>query len=215
MPISNHPLVRNLNPIRSEFASTLDTIAVKGITKQVILSSSPYSQKMQSPGMISLQMVERNLDPNAFKGVPMPVGLLLEGSFPSVFSNRAVPDSVGEKSALPQKSAFTKMIVIGDGDVLKNQISSKDNSPFPLGFDRFTQQQYGNKSLLLNIADYLTDDSGIIELRNKEVKLRLLDKARAREEKTFWQILNIGLPLLLLVVFGFGQHYYRKRKYVM
>jgi ABC-2 type transport system permease protein len=170
---------------------------------------------MQAPGMISLQMVERNLDPAAFKGVPMPVGVLLEGNFPSVFNNRAVPDGIRESVKLPAKSQFAKMVVIGDGDILKNQISSKDNSPFPLGFDRYTQQQYGNKNLLLNIVDYLTDDSGIIELRNKEVKLRLLDKARARDEKLFWQVLNIGLPILLLVIFGFVQHFYRKRKYVM
>ena len=105
------------------------------------------------------------------------------------------------------------MLVIADGDILKNQVNSADGSPFPLGYDRYTQQQFGNLNFLLNAADYLTDDSNIIELRNKEIKIRLLDRARIRDEKTFWQVINIALPLILLVIFGIFQHYYRQRKY--
>ena len=105
------------------------------------------------------------------------------------------------------------MIVVSDGDILKNQISGNDGSPFPLGYDRYTHQQYGNKSFLLNIADYLTDDSGLIQLRNKEIKLRLLDRARIRSEKMGWQTINMGLPLLVLIILVFFQQYYRKQKY--
>ena len=105
------------------------------------------------------------------------------------------------------------MIVIGDGDILKNQISATDGSTFPLGYDRYSQQQYGNKNFLLNAADYLADDSGIISLRTKEIKVRLLDRARIRSEKSFWQFLNLGIPVIMLIVFGIFQHYYRRRRY--
>jgi ABC-2 type transport system permease protein len=213
IPTSKHPLVKNLDGIKSEFASTIDTIAVADVKKQIILSSSPYSRLVSVPSLISLQMVEQEPDPESFKSAPKTVGVLLEGNFPSVFANRPTPEAIKEGVTIPSKSAPAKMIVIADGDILKNQISSKDGSPFPLGFDRFTEQQFGNKNFLLNIVDYLTDDSGIIELRNKEIKIRLLDKARIKTEKVYWQAVNIILPLLLLIVFAVGYHFYRKQKY--
>ena len=105
-------------------------------------------------------------------------------------------------------------MVLADGDLFKNQVNNSDGSPYPLGFDRFTpEQQYANKSFLLNTVDYLVDDSGIIGLRNKEIKLRLLDRAKIRQEKTFWQVINIVLPLFVIFLTGIFQHYYRIRKY--
>jgi ABC-2 type transport system permease protein len=157
--------------------------------------------------------VEQEPDPQAFQNRPKAVGVLLEGTFPSNYTNRPVPDGISPPVGVSSQSKPGKMIVFADGDLLKNQVSNTDGSPFPLGYDRYTQQQYGNKTLLLNAADYLTDDSGIIQLRNKEIKIRLLDRARIRTEKTFWQILNIGLPLMILVVFGIVRHFYRVRKY--
>lgn len=213
IPLSQHPVVKNLDGIRSEFPSSIDTIAVKGINKQVILASSGLNRAFNTPFPISLQMVEQQPNPSAFESAPKPIAVLLEGSFPSDFKGRPVPEGITEAVRIPEKSKPTKMIVVADGDILKNQVSEKDGSPFPLGYDRYTQQQYGNKNFLLNIADYLTDDSGIIQLRTKEIRIRLLDKARIGEEKTFWQILNIGLPVLLIILFGIFQHYYRKRKY--
>jgi ABC-2 type transport system permease protein len=213
MPLSKHPLVKNLDGIRSEFANTVDTIAVKGINKQVILASSPFSRVIGAPSMISLDMVAQEPDPKEFQSQPKTVGLLMEGKFPSNFKNRPIPEGIIGQFEVPEKSSFTKMIVIGDGDILKNQVSNKDGSPFPLGYDRYTEQQYGNKNFLLNVADYLTDDSGIIELRTKEIKMRLLDRARVREEKLFWQSVNVVLPLGMLILFGIFQHYYRKQKY--
>ncbi|WP_026896715.1 gliding motility-associated ABC transporter substrate-binding protein GldG [Daejeonella oryzae] len=213
IPTSAHPLVKNLDGIRSEFSNTIDVIDVKDIRKQVILSTSPFNRIVEAPALLSLQMVEQEPDPKAFESTAKPVAVLLEGSFASNFKNRPVPAGVEGSLDIPEKGKPTKMIVMADGDILKNQISSTDGSPFPLGYDRYTQQQYGNKNFLMNVADYLTDDSGIIELRNKEVKIRLLDRARIREEKTFWQTLNLGLPLILLVVSGIFQHYYRRRKY--
>jgi ABC-2 type transport system permease protein len=213
VPVSAHPLVKNLDGIRSEFPGTIDLIAVKNVRSEVILSSSPYSRKLEVPTMLSLQMVEQEPDPSLFQSAPMPAGVLLEGNFPSNFRNRPIPQGITEKVNIPEISKPAKMIVLSDGDIFKNQINTSDGSPYPLGFDRYTQQQYANKSLLLNAADFLSDDSGIIGLRNKEIKLRLLDRAKIRQDKTFWQLINIGLPLILLIVCGIFQHYFRIRKY--
>jgi ABC-2 type transport system permease protein len=213
IPTAKHPIVKNLDGIRSEFANTVDTLSVPGIKKQVLLSSSPFSRLLKIPSLISLNMVEQEPDPQAFKSKPKTVGILLEGSFPSVFANRPVPSGIQERAAIPAKGTPAKIIVIGDGDILKNQISSQDGSPFPLGFDRYTEQQFGNKNFLLNAVDYLTDESGIIELRNKEVRIRLLDKARIKSEKLTWQVVNMAGPLLLIALFAFLYDVYRKRRF--
>ena len=213
VPVSTHPVVKNLDGIKSEFPGTIDLIAVKNVRSEVILSSSPYSRKLEVPTMLSLQMVEQEPDPLLFQSTPMPAGVLLEGNFSSNFKNRPIPQGITQKVHIPEMSKPTKMIVFSDGDIFKNQMNTSDGSPYPLGFDRYTQQQYANKSLLLNAVDYLSDDSGIIGLRNKEIKLRLLDRAKIRQEKTFWQLINIGLPIILLIVCGIFQHYYRIRKY--
>lgn len=213
VPVSTHPVVKNLDGIKSEFASTVDTIAVKGLKHHILLSSSPFSKKIAVPAMLSLQMVEQEPDPKEFKSEPKPVGVLVEGTFPSNFRNRPVPEGISEHLVVPLQSKYTKMMIVADGDILKNQVSTTDGSTFPLGYDRFSQQQYGNRNFLLNAADYLADDSEIISLRTKEIQIRLLDRARIRSEKTVWQFLNIGLPLIMLIVAGIFQHYYRRRKY--
>ncbi len=213
VPVSTHPLVKNLDGIRSEFPSTIDLIAVNGVRSEVILSSSPFNRKIEVPTLLSLQMVENEPDPKLFQGAPKAAGALLEGKFPSVFRNRPVPPGITERVTVPEKSKPGKMLVLADGDMFKNQINAKDGSHFPLGFDRYTEVQYANRNLLLNAADYLMDDSGIIDLRNKEIKLRLLDKAKIRGEKTFWQLINIALPLIMLIGCGIFQHYYRIKKY--
>ncbi|WP_316749466.1 gliding motility-associated ABC transporter substrate-binding protein GldG [Pedobacter gandavensis] len=212
-PDTSHNLVKNIDVLKGEFVSTVDTIAVKGLKKTVILHSSPFNKIFNAPKLLSLQMVAEQPDPRAYASVPQALAVLIEGSFPSVFLNRSVPAGITGSYPLPAQSKPTKMVVIGDGDVFKNQISSKDGSVFPLGFDRYTQKNYGNKALLLNIADYLSNDDHLIALRNKEVKIRLLDKAKLRIEKLQWQLINMALPLLLLISFAIFQHYYRKHKY--
>jgi len=213
MPDTAHNLVKNIDGIRSEFVSTVDTIGVKGVSKKVILQSSAYNKVHNTPKMLSLQMVAEQPDPREYASFQRTVGVLLEGKFPSVFLNRPVPAGITEQYNLPAESKPAKMIVIGDGDIFKNQISTRDGSVFPLGFDRYTQRNYGNKALLLNIADFLSNDNNLISLRNKEVKIRLLDKVRLRTEKLQWQLINVVFPLLLLISLAIFQHYYRKRKY--
>ncbi|MFC3363182.1 gliding motility-associated ABC transporter substrate-binding protein GldG [Pedobacter fastidiosus] len=213
LPDTVHSVVKKLDGIKSEFPSTVDTIGVKNVKKSYILTTSSFNKVFNVPKLFTLQMVAEEPDPKTFQNPPQNVGLMLEGSFPSVFEGRPLPAGITNPFTLASKSKPTKMIVIGDGDIFKNQIAEKDGSPFPLGFDRFTQRTYGNKALLLNIVDYFTDEDNLIALRNKEVKIRLLDKAKLKIEKTKWQFINIVAPLLLLIFFAIFQHYYRKYKY--
>jgi len=211
VPWSKHPIVKNLDGIYSEFPSTIDVLDIKNVRKTVLLTSSIYNKKLKAPHLLSLQAIEQQPDPKAFQSEPKITGVLLEGKFTSNFKNRPQPDGVrGIPTAA--ESVPTKMVIVSDGDLFKNQVGA-DGSPFPLGYDRYTRQTFGNKNLLLNIADYLTDDSGLIELRNKEVQLRLLDKARIKTEKMFWQLINTIVPLLLVLIFAIFQHYIRRRKY--
>jgi ABC-2 type transport system permease protein len=156
--------------------------------------------------------LEQEPDPKTFQNAPKTVGVLLEGKFKSDFLNRPIPDSLKEKIESLPESVPTKMIVISDGDVLKNDVS-QDGTPYPLGYDHYTQQTFGNKNLLLNIADYMTDDSGLIELRTKEIQIRPLDRPKIRSEKLYWQVLNNAVPLAFVLIFAIFQHYIRKRKY--
>ncbi|GAA4198220.1 gliding motility-associated ABC transporter substrate-binding protein GldG [Pedobacter jeongneungensis] len=213
LPDTIHSVVKNLDGIKAEFPSTVDTIGAKGVTKSYILSTSPYNKVYNTPKPFSLQMVAEQLNPKEFQSVPQNVGILLEGSFPSVFAGRPLPAGITAPFTTAVTSKPGKMIIIGDGDVFKNQVSEKDGSPFPLGFDRYSQRTFGNKALLLNIVDYFTDEDNLIALRNKEVKIRLLDKAKIKLEKTKWQFINVVAPLLLLIFFAIFQHYYRKYKY--
>jgi ABC-2 type transport system permease protein len=212
MPFSNNPIVKNLEGIKTEFINTIDTIAVNGLRQEVLLTTSPFSRKLSAPTLISLNMVEQTPDPKTFQSEPKPVCVLVEGKFTSIFKNRMLPEGIPASAFIPE-SKFTKMVVFSDGDILKNQISATDGSVFPLGYDRYTQQTFGNKTFLLNLADFLTNDSELIKLRSKEIKLRLLDKAKIIEEKLTWQLVNMLFPIVLIVVSGIFQHIYRKRRY--
>jgi ABC-2 type transport system permease protein len=215
MPVSQHPMIKNLDGIKTEFISTIDTIATKNVKKTILLTTSPYNRELETPTIISLNMIEDTPDPKRFQSTPKPVCVLLEGSFKSNFLNRQIPEETNFPVASINKSINTKMLVFSDGDVFKNEVSTKDGSVFPLGYDKYNQQTYGNKTFLLNALDYLTDDSGLITLRTKEIKLRLLDKGKLVAEKTKWQLINTLIPLIMLIVFGIFQHIYRKRKYAV
>lgn len=213
VPDNAQPIVKNLDGIRSEFAGTLDTIAVPGIKKTNLLTSSPFSRVLPVPATISLQMAAEQPDPTAFKNQPRAVAALLEGEFPSVFADRPLPAGIPVGTSLPRKGKAAKMIAVADGDVFSGQVSPTDGSPYPLGWDRYTEQQYGNKAFLLNAIDYLTDEEGIIDLRGKELKLRLLNDVKVREARVFWQAVNVVLPCALLLLVALIQYQVRKRKY--
>ncbi|RFZ82078.1 gliding motility-associated ABC transporter substrate-binding protein GldG [Mucilaginibacter terrenus] len=212
LPLSKHPIVKNLDGITSQFASTIDVLDIKDVNKTVLLNTSPYNKKISTPHMLSLRALEQEPDPKEFQSPQKITGVLLEGEFKSDFLNRPVPAGITEKIQVLDKSKPTKMIVLSDGDILRNQVGA-DGSPYPLGYDHYTRQTYGNKNLLLNMADFMADDSGLISLRNKEIQIRLLDRARIRSEKLQWQLINNIVPIALVLIFAIFQHYIRRRKY--
>jgi ABC-2 type transport system permease protein len=211
IPTSKHPIVKNLDGILTQFVSTIDTIGVTGVKKTILLTTTDHNKKFNVPYLVSLQALEQEPDPKDFIRPPKTVGVLLEGKFKSDFLNRPVPEGLTEKIDPLPESVLTKMIVISDGDIFKNDVARE--GAYPLGFDRDAGQTFANKNLLLNIADYMTDDSGLIELRTKEIQIRLLDRARIRSEKLYWQVLNNVVPLAFVLIFAIFQHYIRRRKY--
>jgi ABC-2 type transport system permease protein len=211
IPQSKHPIVKNLDGILTQFVSTIDTIGVKGVKKTILLTTTDHNKKFNAPYLVSLQALEQEPDPKDFITPPKTVGVLLEGKFKSDFLNRPVPEGLAEKVNPLLESVPTKMIVISDGDIIKNDVTQEGT--YPLGFDRDANETFANKNLLLNIADYMTDDSGLIELRTKEIQIRPLDRAKIRGEKLYWQVLNNVVPLAFVLIFAIFQHYIRRRKY--
>lgn len=211
-PMDNHAIVKNIDHVWFQFASTIDTTASQKIHKTVLLRASPYSRAVPSPARVDLNMARVNPDQAMFNKGGAPMAVLLEGEFNSIFQYRM---GASVDPALPFKSKIehNKMIVISDGDVIRNQRKKSTGEIFPLGYDRYTNQQFGNKRFVLNCIDYLCDDSGLIEVRGKEITLRLLNKAKMKREKLQWQVINMVVPIALVLLFGFINGMIRKRKY--
>lgn len=202
-----HPITKNIPPVRLRFANQMDTLQ-NGIKKTPLLVSSPLTRMIGTPNFIELQSISEEPKQEQYQGGYQLFGVLLEGEFTSMYSNRIKPF---EPSNYQSKGSNNKMIVISDGDIIRNQIAK--NQPYDLNVDKWTGEQFGNKEFLMNSIDYLLDDSGLIDLRNKSLQINLLDKKRAFEDRGYWQFLNVILPLLLLSVFGIVFNYLRKRKY--
>ncbi len=213
-PTEDHPIVKNLNAMKTEFVSSIDTIRVPGIRKTILLKTSPYSRTVNTPALITLAILEQEPDERAYTGPQQTVAVLLEGEFKSNFENRVPPEILNSKDiGFIPKSKPTSMVVISDGDVIRNQLHYSQGYPMPLGYDQFTGQSFGNKDFILNALDYMMDESGLISIRSRDLKLRLLDTTRVSNNKFFWQVFNIIFPILLVLIFGFIQNYLRKRKY--
>lgn len=209
-PASNHPIVKNMEGIKFEFANPIE-ILKNDIKKTVLLTSSAYSKPVGTPIPIALDLVTEETKPTDYpNGGLLPMAVLLEGKFKSVYKNRVLPIKDSKFKDINKES---KIIFVSDGDIIKNQLD-KDGYPMELGFDKFTNQLYGNKEFLMNCVNYLLDDNGLINIRSKDVDLPLLDKEKVYENYTFAQIITIGLPLAILGLFGFLFTYLRKRKYV-
>jgi len=204
---SNHPIVNNLNLVKFDFANQLDTLK-NNIKKTILLESAPLTKIEGTPREISLDIVTQQQDQTLFNKGNQPLAVLLEGKFTSVYKNRIKPFKLSNEK---DESVPTKMIVIADGDVIKNDVVR--NKPQELGFDRWTGQSYGNKEFLLNAVNYLLDDDGLINIRSKEIAVAFLNQQKIASQKTKWQLLNILLPLGLLAIFGFLFNYIRKKKY--
>lgn len=211
---SNHPVTRNLDAVYGKFMSTIDSVRVKGIRKTPLLFTSQYTKILQPPVTISLNEARVNIKPQLYNKGPQAVGYLLEGQFASLFTNR--PRPAGLPANIPPTITTgqpTKIMVFSDGDLVRNDVNQKTNQPFELGYDRFTRTRFANKDLVMNALEFLLDDTGLINLRAKQITLRPLDKIRIKEERRYWQLLNIGAPLALLLLFGLTKFYLRKRKY--
>ncbi|WP_275316400.1 gliding motility-associated ABC transporter substrate-binding protein GldG [Tenacibaculum bernardetii] len=203
----NHLITKNLAPVRFRFATQIDTL--KGSLKKTpLLVTSVLTKKIGTPNFVELQSIAKQPVENEFNSGPQLLAVLLEGTFNSAYKNRTKPFNT---PLFKEESKANKMVVISDGDIARNQILK--GKPHDLALDKWTGEQFGNKDFLINTIDYLLDDSGLINLRNKTVTINLLDKQKAFTEKRFWQFINIGVPLILLALFGFVFNYLRKRKY--
>jgi len=213
-PMSEHPIVKNLDGIKTEFASSLDTIGRKGIKKNILLSSSPYSRLQSTPSRISLNLLREKPDRQRFREGPLPIAVLLEGTFESVFNNR-LPEEIIDNTELKFRSSSepTKMIVVSDANIIKNRVNWENEQYFLVGFDRYTQKQYANKEFLMNSIDYLLAESRLIEVRTKDFKMRILDKQKVADQRTNWQIINTAGPIALISLFGLWQLWARRRRY--
>lgn len=214
---NTHAIVKNLDAVMFQFTSTIDTIRVPNVKKTILLTSSAHSKALPAPVRVAFDMLKEQPNPKLFNQPDQTLAVLLEGNFTSVFKNRLAAsmlqvyeDSLNLK--FRDSSDYAKMIVVADGDVIKNSVS-KDGNPYPLGYYPYTNQTFANKDFMLNCVEYLSDNSNLIETRNKEIKLRLLDKTRIKDEKLQWQLINLLLPLGLLALFGLIYNVVRRRKY--
>lgn len=219
MSQSKHPIVKDLNAVWMRFASSLDTVSASGIKKTVLLQTSPYSAKRPTPHIVSLGDLYEPPPRDRFREQGVPVGILLEGKFQSLFTNRIKPRSGGEPLKMREESNENQILVIADGDVIQNQMNVVNpnipkGAPLPLGYDQYTGTQYGNKDLLVNAIDYMLDDSGLISIRSRELKIRLLDLTKAKKQRLNWQLVNTLVPGLSILLLALINYYWRRRKYL-
>ena len=216
-PSNLNPITKNMNLIKSEFVSVIDTVGEnKNVKKTVLLNSSKYSRVVKAPLRISLDMVNNLPDEKYFNRSYQPIAVLLEGKFESVFKNRLTNKIVSNNEInYKDTSVNTKMIIVSDGDIIKNKVKYRGENviPYPLGYDRYTKQTFGNKEFVVNSINYLFDDKGLMNTRSKEFKLRLLDKTKINKEKLRWQLINTLVPVIFIIIFGVFWNIIRKRKY--
>ena len=213
-----HPIVKNLDGIDFQFVSTIDTIKTKTpVKKTVLLTTSDKSRMQYAPTRLNFDIVSEAPPVERFNKPHQPVAVLLEGVFPSLYENRVTENMNKMLTEIGQpfraESKPTRMMVVADGDVARNAVNRAENKIQPLGYNPYERYTFANKDFLLNAVEYLLDTDGIIASRSKEVRLRLLNKTKAREEKTKWQLVNIVLPLVLLGMFGGVFTFLRRRRY--
>ena len=217
---NNNPVTKNLDRVLPIFPSTIDTVKAPGISKTILLASDTNSRVLNSPAMVSLNSVGDDPSFQTFNKSHLPVAVLLEGKFTSLFANRLtkeVQDSVAKALGEPfaaSASKETKQIVVSDADIVTNSVS-QTTGPLPMGELPLENYRFANREFFLNSVDYLVSGSGIFELRNKDFTLRLLDKKKVEDEKTTWQLINIVLPVLLIILFGLVYQWNRRRKFAV
>jgi ABC-2 type transport system permease protein len=215
---SNHPISKNMDDVLSVFPGSLDTVKAPAIRKTILLASDTNSRVLSSPALVSLNSIKTEADIRTFNRSYVPVAILLEGKFTSLYANRFtndLQDSLANYSPLaflPKGVRESKQIVVSDGDLVTNGVS-QSQGPMPMGVLPFENYQFANKEFLLNATDYLVNPNGVLETRTKDFTLRLLNKQKVESEKAFWQILNIGLPVAIILIFGWWFQWRRKKKF--
>ncbi|MEH6679293.1 MAG: gliding motility-associated ABC transporter substrate-binding protein GldG [Sediminicola sp.] len=204
---NDHPINTNLEALRFQFANSIDTLP-NANRKTVLYQSSPLSKTEGTPRLISLDIINTPPKKETYTNGNQPLAVLIEGDFTSAYTNRIKPLQLEQPI---EKGASNKMLVIADGDLIGNQV--RNGRPLELGYDKWTNNFYGNKEFLVNAVNYLLDDKGLINIRNKRVAIPFLDERKVAGEKSKWQLINIGLPIVLIVAFGFLFGRYRRQKY--
>lgn len=210
----NHPISKNIEAIWGRFVSTLKPLNRDNLTHTPLLVSSDRCRTTNSPLMLDLGIVTQNNNPKfiqSFNNDKQIVGLLSEGNFESIFKGRNTSNFTGIE--FKDHIDNNAIIVVADGDIIKNSVQQQGEGYFELGFDLATKRKFGNKKFVVNCVDYLCDNSGLIDVRNKEYQLRLLDQNKVKAGKQKWQLINIGLPILLVIIFGLINAMVRRYKY--
>ena len=212
---SDHPMVRHMNAIKADFVSSVDaTTSAGGIEQIPLLKTSDYTKVSGAPVFITLAMLRQAPDKRMFNSKGKDVAYLLKGSFPSLYANRIPQEIVDDQATdFMEESKPTAMIVVADGDIIRNQIDIRTRKPLPLGFDQYTQNTYANKEFIENAISYLVDGEGLIDIRSRELKVRLLDMTKINQERTKWQVINTLIPIALIIGLGFVMAFIRKKKY--
>ena len=221
-PASTHPIVKNLDRVNMYWPSTIDTIQTKTpVQKTVLLASSQYSRYQVNPVRLNFEILKIEPDPDKFNKGRQPVAVMLEGYFPSLFENRVDESFKKTLESINQPfrpvSLPTKQLIVSDADFAANWFNERTQESYPMGYNPYLPQGQnifqGNQDFMVNTIEYMISEGGVLEARNREVKLRLLNGPKVREEQTMWQLINIGLPLLFIVLFGIVYNYLRRKRY--
>ena len=212
---SEHPMVRNMNAIKADFVSSIDaTTSATGVEQIPLLRTSNYTKVSGTPVFITLAMLRQTPDQRMFATKGKNVAYLLKGTFPSLYANRIPQEIVDDQATdFMEESKPTAMIVVADGDIIRNQIDIRTRKPLPLGFDQYTQNTYANKEFIENAISYLVEGEGMIDIRSRELKVRLLDATKVSRERAKWQVINTLVPIAIIILLGVALAFVRKRKY--
>ncbi|WP_348655438.1 gliding motility-associated ABC transporter substrate-binding protein GldG [uncultured Roseivirga sp.] len=213
---ADHPASKNLDAVYLRFFSTMDTVKAEGVSKTPLMYTSEYTRILPAPAPVAFEDYANQPDVQLFNGGRKVAAYLLEGQFTSLFKNRVLPDSI-DQALFKDRSTGAKIVVVSDGDFIRNELNLRTRQPYPLGFNPFVEDgeklKYANRDFLFNVLAYMTDEEGLITSRNKEITLRPLNRIKVQEERTYWQSLNLAGPLVILVLFGLARGVFRKRKY--
>lgn len=213
VPLSKHPIVKNLDVIKSEFVNSIDIIDNE-IRKTVLLTTSEYTRVVNAPAVVDLNVAQTEPDPRLFNKANLPIAVLLEGAFKSPWKNRLSPTFTDiPEMGYRGEGDTTKMIVISDGDIIKNAFNYRQNYPYPLGYDKYTNTMYANKTFILNAINYLCGDEDYMESRSREIKIRKLNVAQIKENRLMYQVINTVVPIVIVIVNGVAIVLIRKNRY--